>query len=312
MNAALWSSLRSAILTADPAKPLPPNITLPTLPSVLVEFTRKADDPDCSAAVLGAIVESDAGLTCELLKYANSSVVGLRTKASSARQAISLLGIRAAKTLLLAFGMQRALAKTKSKLVNLQVFWLANLERALIARTLARLFGNDAESDVAFAAAIVQDALLPVLTNEQFDAYLNFLERPDQDRPSLDRFERKTLGWDHAHAAAQMLTAWGFPDDLTVCVLLHHQPDAVLKRPELKRSIAAANAIASWVPDAMRQSVNGLNRIVHWCEEAGINLEDIAVRAATELAEISTLSSQHTPLHRRLESRKAELLVPAG
>ena len=59
--------------------------------------------------------------------------------------------------------VERALRSRESKMINLRSFWMNNLERALFARHVARLLKTDAE--VAFAGAMLQDFLLPALTN---------------------------------------------------------------------------------------------------------------------------------------------------
>lgn len=301
-----WSQIRQAILTNSTSQPLPPKLPLPTLPSILAEFSRRAEDPDCSANDLGRLIETDAGLTGELLRFANSAACGLRNKAASARQAISLMGLRTAKSVLLTFGMQQALSKCKSALVNLPVFWSTNIERALLARSIARHMNFD--PDLAYTASLMQDSLLPVLTNEKQQEYLAFLQLPDEKRPAIDQFERAKLGWDHSIATAQLLTGWGFPDDLTVCVLLHHQPDFVLKHPDLSRTAAHAVVVATWAPDALRQCVGGFDKLVQWSEgSAAYPLDEGVQQISRELAELTTIGTQHITLSRRCENRKRTL-----
>src|SRR5262249_54980139 len=118
MPAVNWTKLRHSLIGDRNASVLPPNIPLPMLPQVVLEFSRKAEDPEAGPCELGRIIESDSGLTCELLKYVNSSKFGLKVKASSAQQAITKLGIRASKLFLLTTGVQHAMRSCKSKLIN--------------------------------------------------------------------------------------------------------------------------------------------------------------------------------------------------
>ena len=81
-----WSEKREAMLGKTSKPNLLPDIKLPVLPQALIEFSQLADDPYCEIQKLAAIVESDTGLTCQLLRAVNASVNGLRHKISSAQR----------------------------------------------------------------------------------------------------------------------------------------------------------------------------------------------------------------------------------
>jgi HD-like signal output (HDOD) protein len=295
-----WTELRRQLLGERQTAAPPPQIKLPMLPTAVLEFGRKADDPQASSGDLGRIIETDSGLTTELLRYANSAATGLRKKAGTAQQAIGLLGIRPTKLFLMSTGVQQAMKSTKSKLVNIQNFWVTNLERALFAKHVAVLLR--ASPDVAFAASLLQDFLLPALANESFEQYLQFAETPDAVRRNLIDFERDAFGWDHPLATAQVLLAWEFPDDLISAVLLHHGGLAVLSDPELGRTAVAAVAVAALLPDALRQSRDGLRQLLQlqdiW---PAFDLRAIADTVDAQLESLTPLAEQHLTLHRRLE-----------
>ena len=252
-----WTALRQSELGEEVKLVLPPSLKLPMLPRAVIEFSKKADDPDASARELGSIIESDAGLTCELLKHVNSCAVGVRRKVSSAQQAISLLGIRTVKLFVATSAVKQAMSSRDSKLINFQVFWNTNLERALFAREVAKLLG--VEPDVAFAGGMLQDFLLPVLTSEMLDPYLKFSEQQDRNPVRLDQFEQAAFGWEHSQAAAQIMFGWGFPDDLICCTLLHHRGIKILA--DKKPTAADAVAVAALMPDSFRQVPDGLEQL---------------------------------------------------
>lgn len=233
-----------------------PDIRLPVLPQALIEFSQLADDPYCEIQKLAAIVESDTGLTCQLLRAVNASVNGLRHKISSAHHAIATLGIRRTKLQLISVALQNALP---AKQLKLATFWNANLERAIFAKHIARLL--KADEHLAFSAALLCDFLLPVLTNDSDDRYLKFLNQSKTDSVDLCSFEEQTFGWNHAETAARVMFEWGFPDDLMCCVMLHHEGLAILTDADLGQSAAAAVAVATLIPDPLRQSSNGMEQL---------------------------------------------------
>lgn len=183
----------------------------------------------------------------------------MRTKVTSVQQALVLLGIRTTRLYLTTSGIKQALKSSSSKLINFQNFWATNLERALFAREVAKLMKADAE--LAFTAAMLQDFLLPLLTNQLLDTYLDFTSNRDQFS-SLAGFERDKLRWDHSEAAAQVMHAWHFPDELVCCVGLHHRGLGILEDDQLRNTSAAAVAISSMIPDPLRQEVKGIEKLV--------------------------------------------------
>jgi HD-like signal output (HDOD) protein len=254
-----WAHKRQAVLGETSDQSLLPDIKLPVLPRAVTEFSAKAEDPDCDVATLAAIVESDTGLTCELLRTVNASANSLAHRIASARHAIATLGIRRTKLHLLTAAVQNALPARGLRLVNLATYWNANLERAILARKLAKIL--KADEDLAFSAGLLVDFLLPTLTNERDGEYLNFLKSQETIPTNLIEFERELFGWDHAEAAARVMFSWGFPDDLVCCVLYHHHGLSILADRELRHSAAAAVALASLMPDPLRQAAHGMSHL---------------------------------------------------
>lgn len=304
-----WQQLREKHLGVHFEDIIPPNIKLPMLPSVVIEFTRKAEDPDVSTQKLTKIIESDAGITTELLKYVNSAMVGLRNKASSVQQALNLLGIRTVKLFLITTGMKSALSSRQSKLVNLKNFWATNLERAIFSREVARLLGTD--SDLAFAASMLQDSLLPVLTNELYKYYVSFCELPEESTLNMTTFEDQTFQWNHTLATAAVMHHWGFPDDLICCILFHHKGLTVLSDAELAKTPIAAVAVASLLPDPLNQERQGLLRL-HKLQGLWprFDLAQVVESVDQQYQELSSGISPDFPLKHRYDKLKETLVQP--
>lgn len=252
-----WKTLHSEALKDFTLSDLPPTVRLPALPVAVTQFTQKANEPDASIKELAQIVETDTGMTVELLRYVNSSLVGLRHRASSVQQAISLLGIRPTKLFLITTGMQSAIQARKSKLIHQSGFWNTSLQKALFAREVAKLL--KADIDLAFAGALLQDYLLPVITNELTEPYYQFLETRADQPDCLCDYEQSQFGWDHALAGASLAARWQLPDELICCILFHHWGLQILAHTELKRSAVAAVALSALLPDQIKQHEDGFS-----------------------------------------------------
>jgi HD-like signal output (HDOD) protein len=251
-----WAAVRTEGLANFTMAVLPPTIQLPALPHAVTLFMERSANESSSVKDLAEILETDTGLTFELLKYVNSSFLGLRQQAKTVVQALSLLGRRQARMLVLATGTQAAMLARKSKLINQQAFWNASLQKALFAREVAQLLKADA--DVAFSGALLQDYLLPVLSNDLIETYLEFVESRERLPETLCEFEHNRFTWDHAMAGACLAHRWHLPDELVCCILYHHSGLRILAHPQLGRSPVAAVALSALLPDQLRQHYHGL------------------------------------------------------
>ncbi len=294
-----WSYIRESVLAENSNDRILPDIKLPSLPKALMEFREKAKCPDVETEELSQIISSDAGLSAELLRSVNCCANGLVNKVTSVKQALIYQGTRKTLLHLTTSSMKQMMKASASKLINLKRFWNANLERSLFAKEIAKLMKADA--DVAFTAGMLQDFLLPLITNQEFDTYLDYLENEDlgQDLPT---YEQEKFGWDHAQAAAQIMFAWNFPDELVCCVFLHHHAEKVISNESLSRTSAAAVAISSYLPDPLQQSQNGIQNLQAlestWPE---FNLLDIATRVDADFREMSNGETNNFSLLRRLQ-----------
>jgi len=300
-----WKQCRKDLLGNESFE-LPPEFKLPILPQAVSEFNRASNDEDVTIDQLAHILETDSGLTIEVLKMVNSSIYGFRSKISSVKQAINMLGIPRTKTSVLTMAVKQAMSGCQSKLINLKHFWAANMERAIFAKEMATLLNTDGE--IAYAASMLQDFMLPVLTSSMFEQYTDFVDQNEKERIILTAYEQKKLGWDHAVAAAHITHKWEFPDDLICSLYLHHKGLAILMDPAYAKTPAAAVALSALLPDAMQQSPQGFKQLIQlqsiW---KSFDLPAVAQRVEEQFYEMGGDRVHHLTLKRRLEKHQKEV-----
>ena len=251
-----WNSLVQNAMKVRPQLDLPRRLKLPVLPQSVVEFTAISEKPDVGPQELAAPIEADSALTSELLRQVNSVGTGLRQRVSSVAQAINLFGPRRTKTLVLTCALQTATAGMKSQLINATQFQKENRIRAIFAREAAR--GAEVDIEVAYTAGLLQDFLLPLLT----DAFHSDYQKLFQEERELVEKERERFGWDHAQIAAGLMHDWGFPGELVASVLLHHSLDQVTLDPALRESTVSAAIAAAALPECLCQSPQGFETLL--------------------------------------------------
>jgi HD-like signal output (HDOD) protein len=211
-----WAAIRDQALAGMALSFMPPKVQLPALPHAVTLFAKRSRDETVPLTDLAKILETDSGLTTQLLKYVNSTFLGLPKKIASVAQALSLLGCRHSRHFVIATGMEAAIRAHNSKLINQNAFWSANLRKAIFSREIALLLQTDPE--IAFLGSLLQDYLLPVLTNDLVDDYREFLQPRDGNWESLSDFEQARFGWDHAMVGACLAYDWKLPDELVCCI----------------------------------------------------------------------------------------------
>jgi HD-like signal output (HDOD) protein len=304
-----WDEIVEEYLNGFTAAELPPSLKLPALPQAAAMFVQKANDESTPIAELARIIETDSGLTTELLKYVNSSFVGLRSKAKTVQHTLTLLGRKPAKMHIITSATQGAVRARQSKLINQSSFWNATLQKALFARQIAILL--KADKDLAFAGAMLQDYLLPVVSNELFDDYLEFVEHRDDMPPVVCEFEQQKFGWDHAFAGAALAVRWHLPADLVCCILFHHYGLKILGHPQLGRTAVAAVALSAMLPDELRQNRLGLEQLAKLGQKwTAFHLDALAEAVDREHEEVGMGVRNAFPLA-RLCKPILEALVPA-
>ncbi|MGE0374353.1 MAG: HDOD domain-containing protein [Planctomycetaceae bacterium] len=306
-----WESVRRDALASAPFPGLPEGVTLPALPGAVNAFIARSADPNASARELASIVESDSGLTCELLKYVNSGAfVGRRTIANIS-QAVASLGIRQTKMFVISAGTKAAMLATSTRVINLNSFWNEVLQRALFSREVAH--AGKIAGDVSFGGALLQDFLLPVLTSVFPDEYYEFLRLSREEQADLCEYEQRVFGWDHATAAAHVAHHWNLPDELTCCVFYHHRIRDVVIHPQLGDSPCLPVAISALLAGQMRQERNGEPRLVELVQSTGaFDLSAVCESVDAQQEEMANGIRIEFPLTRRFDKLLEQDTTAAG
>lgn len=255
-----WKKLSASSVASVNTELLPKSIELPALPHAVTEFAQKSATSNFDVSELAAIVEKDASLTVELLKHVNSAIYEIRNPIRCVRDAIVHIGINTARLHLLAVGMKAATRALKTKLINQRNFWNESLQRALFAREIARQMKLD--PGLAFLGGLLQDYLLPVLTNAYDRQYLQFLDVPSGQGKDLAVRERETFGFDHASAGACYAAQWHFPPDLLCSIFFHHSLETTLTGTHAEFFKLFPVALASLLPDQLRQTPTGFQTLI--------------------------------------------------
>ncbi len=208
---------------------------LPTLSASVERLATLIRDERSGAADFERAIRPDPALTANLLRIANSAWFGLRSRADTVRQAITLLGLKrvyeAAASAALARAIPQRLAGYE---IDAQAFWLHCVAVAVLAERLAKEIGTRAP-DLTFTAALLHDVgklVIGVFVSEE--ASQIFDQVRDRGLPFVSA-ERSVLGVDHAEVGGEVALAWHLPQAAVWSARWHHQPEAA--PPEADRTL---------------------------------------------------------------------------
>jgi HD-like signal output (HDOD) protein len=198
----------------------------------LVRLTAKENIP--IGEVLN-VLRTDVAFSAEVLRFANSALVGMRTGTKSVSHAVEILGLEQVKALAMTIALRDFLSKAKANSF-VQNCWRYNLATATICEWLASFL--PIEADICYTAGLVHDvgrlALLRGFPKE-YERATAGIATYDFD---LLACERDAFEIDHCEAGRWLMNRWEFPVELQDVAALHHlQPG-----PDIPPLVAVVSA----------------------------------------------------------------------
>ncbi len=224
---------------------------LPALPQSAIRLLQLSQDPENGPAEFAVPIESDPGLTGQVLKFVNSSYFGFSREISSVKLAITLVGIRTIKNFSLWSAVFSLMPNPKCGPFDLKCLWQDSLRRGLFARAVGHLVGQ-ADSEDLFAASLLQDMAIPLLAKELPEEYNKLFTGRRGGKVRMSELERERFGWNHAEAAAKLARGWSLPDTFAALIECHvSYADLVRNGGSPGQLIVALSALLPSVQDAI-------------------------------------------------------------
>lgn len=232
-------------VTGDTVRPS----DLPAPPKDAIRIVQACSNSGIDAQDLAAIVANDPVLTAELLRVANSAFFGLVSQVRSVTRAVTVLGHRALRNLVLCISMRDALCSDSIPGFDIDVYWEDALRRAVSARSLAALAGLDA--DECFTAGLLQDFGLLVmlyLMPDQVKHWDTLAKATPEERRAL---EIELFHTTHDEVGLTLAKSWDLPADLAIAMGYHHDGPPEDANPQ-DVTLCKVAACADWMAAVYR------------------------------------------------------------
>jgi len=206
---------------------------LPYSPSLLQDlFCMTGENAASSLERIGQTIHRDQGLAAKVLSLANSAFYGIQAKVSSVPRAISLLGIKEVRNLILILGAQALTDKHPlPPTFDLKAYWEHQLATGVCAKMLAERV-HMPNPDILFTAGLLHDFGLLLTALHQPEDWAAINAAVAQQRMLFEEAEMQHWSIDHGLIGGLTLQSWNLPPELTLPVIWHHAPHAA---PEFGR-----------------------------------------------------------------------------
>ncbi|MHC5022361.1 MAG: HDOD domain-containing protein [Planctomycetota bacterium] len=196
---------------------------LPTCPSIAARVLALINDPSTSAKDFAVVIESDPALAARLLKIANAAYFGQRGTITNIKRALTLVGLRQLRLIVLGFELVGHLDKLGGRAFDLPRFWRDAVLRACVARALARRVVPRCAEE-AFIVGLLQDCGVLVLAQIFGPEYAELYGAVGNQPAAFHEAERSRFSHDHVEAMDVLTDQWDFPDLIRAPMRWHHRP----------------------------------------------------------------------------------------
>lgn len=209
-------------------------LVLPTLPDIAIKIQHLIDEPNVTAEQIVRALASDPVISAQLIKAANSAAYADKRPVENVRGAVSRLGYRQLRNLVMMLTMNK-MFYAKSPLLDkyMKTTWQHSREVASISYVLA-LRQPHLSPDQAMLAGLVHEiGILPLclhIETSRLQISENALEELIQKCSS-------TIG-------TKLLQKWNFPNDVTSVIAEHEKLErdsSCMPRPDYTDIISIAN-----------------------------------------------------------------------
>lgn len=200
--------------------------SLQPLPVIAVRLMRLMATDDIIFQRVADLIRADVSFSAEVLRVANSPLIGRREEIRGIMHAMALLGLDRLKGLVMTVALRNFLAPALHVPALLRC-WRHSLACAAVAEELA--VANWMDKDRHYTAGLLHDLGRLALAATYPDDYTRLLEESDGIPAGdvvLRERERARFGADHAQVGQWLAEDWGFPPEYHGITGDHHEAQA--------------------------------------------------------------------------------------
>jgi HD-like signal output (HDOD) protein/CheY-like chemotaxis protein len=193
---------------------------LPVQPQVYTQLTKALQDPKVELSRVSTIVTKDLGLCSKILHLTNSAFFGFSRKFSTAEQAVSFIGMRMIREVVLSAEVFGAFENKQLGGLSLEL----EQKHAMACAGIARRIAPKELAENAFLACMLHDIGKLVLASRAPKIMRTLIDNAPAGASMLPERETELVGMDHGAVGAYLLGLWNLSPEIVEAVAYHHRP----------------------------------------------------------------------------------------
>lgn len=197
------------------------SIKLPTPPAIALRILEEVQKEEPSFTRLTELINTDPALTARVLRIANSSIFAPVIRIDTLDKAITRMGTMLLTNVALSFVLVANFKQIPDSDFNVEYFWKRSVTAAVGANIIARKICRS--NDYIFIATLLHDIGILIADN-CLPSYREIF-RTEHPHTSINEIEQEHFSFSHAQLGSELLQQWGLPDQITIPIAWHQQPD---------------------------------------------------------------------------------------
>ena len=229
---------------ADAQKLVSGVVKVASLPEIYMKIEAALDSPRSSSKYLAEILQEDTALTARILRLANSSFFNYPSKIDTVTQAVTVIGTRQLRDIVLASSVVGIFKDIPEELVDMDDFWRHSISCGVTSRVISTI-RRENNVETAFVSGLLHDIGRLILYKEKPEQMSALIQESRETNQLLYLGERETFGFDHAILGGLLLKEWKLPTKLIETTLCHHVPSKAKEFVAEAANIHVANILAN-------------------------------------------------------------------
>ncbi len=225
---------------------------LTSLPDVVLRANELLDSENAGAAEIGEVVSLDPALSAQLLRLVNSAFYSFPNKIDTLSRAISVIGIRELRSLILSASATKVFNRIAPELIDMNDFWHRSVYAGLAAKKICS-HNRRGKGEILFLTGLLHDVGKIVLFSRLPEEMNHVLDRAQKNQEPLHVVEREVFGFTSPEVGAELLKRWQLGENL-------YQPIRFQDHPQMARAHATETRIlhlAIMLTDCMNPELKG-------------------------------------------------------
>jgi len=196
---------------------------IPPMPQVASKVINILENPDFRFAELIRVISKDPSVAASILKMANSALFAPKSDITNLTQAISFLGIKNVKNLVITLSTKSLFTGSNTPFFDNKI-WEHSMATAIFSRIVV-LNIDKKMAEEAFLVGLLHD-LGQIIMLKNMPEYENLLADAFNDNHSVYDMESERLGFTHTDVGAYLMKKWNLPIFYKNAIASHHKPDS--------------------------------------------------------------------------------------